>query len=289
MNRSDFYKENVDFSNITIINIGTGNSLLPLELQKANFKRVISIDFEQSVIEAMKKYENEVLKWQCVDVSTSDYLNLSNQLDNDSVKILLDKAFLDAYISHDSGESVEMIKDKAKLYLKNSISLLNVGDIFIIISLLQPYIIKEIIRNMFGENILIDVYPIVNSIIPSNNGLKLIPYVIAIYKIDYQIENKYRCRIYGISGVPSQHFSIFNLLKVVNEIQFSYYTFSIAKNFNPGKMIIFHVDSSNSDISYSLMIYDTKAFNSIVKKSKDSLKSAVVIVPPVTKYSNLGI
>lgn len=57
-------------SNPSILHLGCGNSLLPEDLHKRNYKDQTSIDFSEVVIRDMKaKYEGfEGLRWEVMDV-----------------------------------------------------------------------------------------------------------------------------------------------------------------------------------------------------------------------------
>lgn len=139
------------------------------------FERVVSVDFSPVAVEEMSALWPELpsLQWKCLDV-TSD--TLQTEFGNESFDVVLDKGFLDAYISVDDerlpdqnnykvcgdrpekgsqshfvpsertpGSGTYDYRKAANDYFCAVMDLLCEGGSFVLISLCEDYILKELV------------------------------------------------------------------------------------------------------------------------------------------------
>ncbi|KAL8454609.1 hypothetical protein Emed_000330 [Eimeria media] len=93
-----------------ILHVGCGNSCLPKELYDEGYKRIVNVDFSPVVIEEMKARYSQFpsLEWRCLDVRGRGLQEafLTPPQSSPPFDVILDKGFLDAYLSIDHEEAV---------------------------------------------------------------------------------------------------------------------------------------------------------------------------------------
>ncbi|GAW79272.1 hypothetical protein, conserved [Plasmodium gonderi] len=244
--------------NCLIINAGCGNSNLSYELLQDGFKNIVNIDYSDIVINKMKKKFGDKMEYVNIDMrNVEEFESLLEKLENERIKkkkidfkIFFDKAFLDAYISCEENEE-EVCKNNAKNYFSLIFKYLKKGDIFIIITLAQYYIIKEVIRNVYNEDIMLDVYPFL--IKQNTSEFKYHPFLFSFYKA-HKDKKKFTTNFVNLeTGINN----VISLWKLPNEINETRENLNI-HIFKKGKRIILDIFNKNlNKCDYNVIVYDS--------------------------------
>ncbi|GAB64757.1 S-adenosyl-L-methionine-dependent methyltransferase [Plasmodium cynomolgi strain B] len=172
--------------NCLVINLGCGNSHLSYELFQDGFRNIVNLDYSDVVIHKMKQKFGDKMEFLNIDISNAEQFDhVLNNLEEESqkkkvdYKIFFDKAFLDAYISCEQNEE-EICKRNAKSYFSLVFKHMNKGDLFLVITLAQYYIIKEVVRNVYHEDIMLEVFPFFLK--HNTSEFKYHPFVFAFYR-----------------------------------------------------------------------------------------------------------
>ena len=119
-----------------VLNIGCGNSKMSYEMTKTTFKKVISIDFSQVVIDQMKelyRYNNN-LEWYTMDCTKMSF-------EDKTLDVVFDKGTIDAlFCSEDPFDSIINTLEETFRVLKYS-------GLFILISFGKPKDRKHIFES----------------------------------------------------------------------------------------------------------------------------------------------
>ncbi|KAF5153352.1 Spermine/spermidine synthase family protein [Theileria parva strain Muguga] len=262
-----------NFKDSIVVNVGCGNSNLSEVLIEDGFKTVYNLDFSQQVLDEMKAKSNGRGIFLNVDVSKKEYIDFGVMLNKkypNIPKIIVDKAFMDAFISIDDSESRELIRSRSKAYLENTLNMMNCDDVFIIISVSQDYVVTELIRNMLMKDLFIDIYPLFSE---SDRKAHMIQFMYSIYKFDKgdKIERK-QCKMVDMPNMPCEYFELGQLLKKVKMAKTALYLGPTIKKHTPGRRLAFDIFPSNqSDTCFTVVVYDSKV--------KNKRENACIIVP----------
>ncbi|CAL4094377.1 unnamed protein product, partial [Meganyctiphanes norvegica] len=124
--------------NDKILVAGCGNSTISADLYKVGIKDIINADISEIVIKQMEeKYRDSCpdMKWLKMDLTASSF-------EDGEFSCVLDKGTLDALMTDDSQQVVELI-DK---YFSEINRILRIGGRYVCISLLQEHIIAHVVR-----------------------------------------------------------------------------------------------------------------------------------------------
>lgn len=124
-------------TNDKILIAGCGNSTISADLYKIGIKDIVNADISEIVIKQMEeKYRESCpdMKWLKMDLTASSF-------EDGHFSCVLDKGTLDALMTDDSPQVVELI-DK---YLSEMNRVLRVGGRYVCISLLQEHIIAHVV------------------------------------------------------------------------------------------------------------------------------------------------
>ncbi|KAL8428936.1 hypothetical protein ACSSS7_006890 [Eimeria intestinalis] len=178
-----------------ILHVGCGNSSLPKELYDEGYQRIVNVDFSPVVIEEMKARYSQFpsLEWRCLDVRGRGLQEafLSSPEAGPPFDVILDKGFLDAYLSIDHEEAVLSegtpqggrqgssplphgegqpekgspkknsydYRKAAAEYFEAVLEVLTEGGSFVLISLAQDYVLKEFVRFFLTRKVKVEVFP----------------------------------------------------------------------------------------------------------------------------------
>ncbi|KAL8272224.1 hypothetical protein Esti_003889 [Eimeria stiedai] len=182
-----------------ILHVGCGNSCLPKELYDEGYKRIVNVDFSSVVIEEMKARYSQFpsLEWRCLDVRGRGLQQafLGSPGAAPPFDVILDKGFLDAYLSIDHEEAVLSegspqgttphgaafpeqqeradsgfpkenpydYRKAAAEYFEAVLEVLRDGGSFVLVSLAQDYVLKEFVRCFLTRKVKVEVFPCRNS------------------------------------------------------------------------------------------------------------------------------
>ncbi|SOV11283.1 conserved Plasmodium protein, unknown function [Plasmodium sp. gorilla clade G2] len=202
-------------------------------------------------------------------------INCENNIKNDDIfynkydyKIFFDKAFLDSYLSCEKNEE-DICKKNAENYFSHIFKYMKIGDLFLIVTLSQYYILKEIIRNIYNQNVKLEIFPFV--IKKHTNEYTLHPFLFAIYKTENNKTNDYCAHFINIQNNDIKEISIW---KIPQEIRKTRENINL-NIFKKGKRIILDIYNQNTNLcDYNIIVYDSNV------EQKNSKYNTVVIVIP---------
>lgn len=163
-----------DLSEVKILVPGCGDSLMS-EQMASEFKclNVKSVDFEEDTLKRMQERQSEPQKQGRLEYEQMDITEMSYK--DDTYDAVVDKALLDAICT--DGGVLTMIKvtkyfEEVKRVLKRK------GGQFLIVSLLQDFVLDAILAHFSGEK-QIDVDPIIQT--DWQKKSKLVPFLVTVY------------------------------------------------------------------------------------------------------------
>ncbi|CRG98580.1 conserved Plasmodium protein, unknown function [Plasmodium relictum] len=264
-NYSNYNDEKVNLSlksinkNCILINLGCGNSNISYEFFEDGFQNILNLDYSEVVIEKMHNKYGDKMRFINIDISNTEAFD--KELENlkrekiknkNDYKIFFDKAFLDAYLSCEENEE-DVCKKNAKNYFSVIFKYLDIGDIFIIITLAQNYIIKEVVRNIYNQNIKLEIFPFL--IKKNTNQFKYHPFVFAFYKSNEK--NDFTAKFINLK----KNINVISIWKLPQEIKQTQEHLDL-HIFKKGKRIT--LDIFNQKINkceYNIIIYDSNNLN----------------------------
>ncbi|KYO02074.1 hypothetical protein PRSY57_0406700 [Plasmodium reichenowi] len=183
-------------------------------------------------------------------------------------KIFFDKAFLDSYLSCEKNEE-DICKKNAQNYFSHIFKYMKIGDLFLIVTLCQYYIIKEIIRNIYNENVKLEIFPYL--IKQHTNEFTLHPFLFAFYKTSKKKKNDYSAQFINIHNNDIKEISIWKIPQEIKKIREN-----ININiFKKGKRIILDIYNQNTNLcDYNIIVYDSKLEQKTIKYN-----TVVIVVP----------
>ncbi|KJP87049.1 hypothetical protein AK88_03335 [Plasmodium fragile] len=268
--------------NCLLINLGCGNSHLSYELFQDGFSNIVNLDYSDVVIHKMKKKFGDKMEFLNIDISNSEQFdNVLYKLDEESqkkkkkvdYKIFFDKAFLDAYISCEQNEE-EICKRNAKSYFSTVFKHMNKGDLFIIITLAQYYIIKEVVRNVYHEDIMLEVFPFFLK--HNTSEFKYHPFVFAFYRIP-KGSKKFQAYIVNPEKGTRNVISLWKLPSEINETRGNL-NLHIFKKGKRRVLDIYNTRLNRCD--YNVVVYD-----SYIERA--TYNTVVVVVPLGYEFHSL--
>lgn len=139
-----------------ILNLGCGNSPMPIEMLKEGFNRIVNIDISPSVIQQMKERYKQELKaeWISMDCTKLEF-------SDNSFDAVIEKGTIDALVcKNDKGNSINQL-------LKESFRVLRNGGIFISISFGKPSLRLNYFREANLNWLVLDPVEIPKIMIPN--------------------------------------------------------------------------------------------------------------------------
>ncbi|OEH80533.1 methyltransferase domain-containing protein [Cyclospora cayetanensis] len=310
-----------------LLHVGCGNSTLPRELYEEGYKRIVNIDFSPVVIEEMKARFAALpsLEWRCLDVRGKGlqeaFLGPPGGSGPPPFDIVLDKGFLDAFISIDHEEALLAktgpsgvppagmpaegtsegsrsakvspastpydYKKAASEYFEAVMEVLKEGGSYILISLLQDYLLKEFVRFFLTRHVTVEIFPCRTGD-PKMQGSafagRLQPFLIRVKKeappsggalgVTPQVPT---CTMAGTPGREGpETFPLWELTKHVAAVSRWFALDALARSQSPGKRAILHVGGGGGPFARcSVAVYDTTN-QAHAKKGK----TAALLVPP---------
>ncbi|CAA9986502.1 S-adenosyl-L-methionine-dependent methyltransferase, putative [Plasmodium knowlesi strain H] len=266
--------------NCQLINLGCGNSHLSYELFQDGFRNIVNLDYSDVVIQKMKKKFGDKMEFLNVDISNGEQFdNVLYKLEEEAqkkkvdYKIFFDKAFLDAYISCEKNEE-EICKRNAKSYFSLVFKHLNKGDLFIVITLAQYYIIKEVVRNVYHEDIMLEVFPFFLK--QNTSEFKYHPFVFAFYRT-HRGGNKFQA--YFINAEMGTR-NVISLWKLPNEINSTRANLNL-HIFKKGKRRVLDIYNTRLNrCDYNVVVYDSFT-------ERATYNTVVVVVPLGYEFHSL--
>ncbi|OII73178.1 SAM dependent methyltransferase [Cryptosporidium ubiquitum] len=264
--RSELYKR--------ILHVGCGNSTLPAKLYDEGFKDITNIDFSSQVIDLMreKNKSKKGLEWICMDIEKDfgKYVDKEENLGN--FDVIIDKGFLDAYLSDNTSKNSSSSKTKASDYLASSMRLLVPNGRYILVTLGQEYVAKALTMEFYNKGLDIIVEPLVEI-----KDSKFLPYYIEIInKKDTQSTNKtfFRFKGAGVDEIyTSEDQCIWTLAKRLKELSAMYWNNKYIGDFMPGEIKEYQLNIKESRNSFFITVYDT------ISKKKNKQLTVGLLVP----------
>ncbi|KMZ82654.1 hypothetical protein PVIIG_02440 [Plasmodium vivax India VII] len=258
--------------NCLLINLGCGNSHLSHELFQDGFRNIVNIDYSDVVIKKMKKKFGEKMQFLNIDLSNAKQFDralakLEEEAQEKRVdyKIFFDKAFLDAYISCDQNEE-EICRRNAESYFSLVFKHLKKGDLFLVITLAQYYIIKEVVRNVYREQIMLEVFPFL--IKQNTSEFKYHPFVFAFYRTD-KGGKKFEAKMVNPEMGTSHVISLWKLPSEINETRGNLNLHIFKK----GKRTVLDIYNKKLNrCDYNVVVYDSFT-------ERATYNTVVVVVP----------
>ncbi|EUD65048.1 hypothetical protein C922_04559 [Plasmodium inui San Antonio 1] len=266
--------------NCLLINLGCGNSHLSYELFQDGFRNIVNLDYSDVVIQKMKQKFGDKMDFINIDMSNAEkFDHVLYKLEEESkkkkvdYKIFFDKAFLDAYISCERNEE-EICKRNAKSYFSLVFKHLKKGDLFIVITLAQYYIIKEVIRNVYHEDIMLEVFPFFLK--QNRSDFKYHPFVFAFYRTD-KGGKKFQAYFINPEMGTSNAISLWKLPSEINETRGNL-NLHIFKKGKRRVLDIYNTKLNRCD--YNVVVYDSCL-------ERATYNTVVVVVPLGYEFHSL--
>ncbi|KAH8739396.1 2 SAM dependent methyltransferase [Cryptosporidium ryanae] len=261
-----------------IAHIGCGSSRLGAELYDRGFRNIVNIDFSKEVIEEMSK-ENQGrsgMRWLCMDVEKEFADYVSDEGNFGQFDVILDKGFLDAFLSSSTSDSKSMTKSRE--YVKQSLNLLKTGGKYVLITLGQEYVSKALSLNLYDTGCEIVVEPLVKI-----KGTKYLPYYIEITKKkqsnEFGSDKKPSFVLRGAEifssaddNISKRELSIWNLSKRLKELSVMYWDNKYIGLFSPGEIREYQLNSNESK-SFFITVYDS------INSNKNDKPTVGLLVP----------
>ncbi|KAL5368157.1 2 SAM dependent methyltransferase [Cryptosporidium parvum] len=247
-----------ELDNKRILHVGCGNSTLPAKLYDEGFTDITNIDFSSQIIELMreKNKSREGLKWVCMDIEKDfgDYVEKAENLGK--FDTIIDKGFLDAYLSDSTSENGLSSRKKSTDFLNSSINLLAPNGRYILITLGQEYVAKALTMGLYNKGLEVIVEPLVGI-----KDSKFLPYYIEIInKSDFQNFEKsfFRFRGSGTEEICSAEGQcIWTLAKRLKELSAMFWNNKYIGDFMPGEIKEYQLNIKESKNSLFITVYDT--------------------------------
>ncbi|SOV74108.1 conserved Plasmodium protein, unknown function [Plasmodium sp. gorilla clade G3] len=293
---NEFYEDgfqhiiNIDYSEVVLENMrkkyGRKMKFINIDLNNSeefdNFLKNIDYEWEKENNHNNNHNNNiiindEIDRYKMNMEEPNDYHNIAyeknkkkknifyNQYD---YKIFFDKAFLDSYLSCEQNEE-DICKKNAQNYFSHIFKYMKIGDLFLIVTLCQYYIIKEIIRNIYNENIKLEIFPFL--IKKHTNEFTLHPFLFAFYKTENNKKNDYSAYFINKHNNYIKEISIW---KIPQEILKTRENINL-NIFKKGKRIILDIYNKNTNLcDYNIILYDANIERKIIKYN-----TVVIVVP----------
>ncbi|KAK2197191.1 bifunctional S-adenosyl-L-methionine-dependent methyltransferase superfamily/P-loop containing nucleoside triphosphate hydrolase [Babesia duncani] len=249
------YRTEIQREDVTIINVGCGNSVLPRDLHSSGFRRIYNLDFSEVVLNKMKtQYAELDLEWVYMDVSSASYKDFLDNVSPCTPMVIVDKAFFDSYISLDDKTNNTSIRERAKHYLTNTFACLKPEDVFIMVTLGQDYVISELVRNILLKKLHVDIYPMGHGSVTKSH---LVHFIFCIYPEKNEASSTEQVTLYSKRGTIQ-----LNACKMAHHIsqeRLAVYLGPNIRKYTPGQRLTFDlIPSEDSNLHFNASIYDVK-------------------------------
>ncbi|KAK9172110.1 Methyltransferase domain protein [Cryptosporidium meleagridis] len=244
--------------NKRILHVGCGNSTLPAKLYDEGFTDITNIDFSSQIIELMREQNKSKkgLEWICMDIEKDfgDYVEKAENLGQ--FDAIIDKGFLDAYLSESTSENGLSSRKKSTDFLNSSINLLAPNGRYILITLGQEYVAKALTLGLYNKGLDVIVEPLVGI-----KDSKFLPYYIEIIKkSDFRNVDKsfFRFRGSGTEEIcTAEGECIWTLAKRLKELSAMFWNNKYIGDFVPGEIKEYQLNIKESKNSLFITVYDT--------------------------------
>jgi len=264
-----------------ILMLGCGNSLMSEQMYDAGYSQITSIDYSEKTIAKMDARKKD----RKLAYSVMDITNL--KFPNDSFDAVIDKATLDAMMTDETVDCIELVH---KMW-DNAIKVLANKGKYICITLLQQHILSKVLSYFLNGNFnphysdrafIMRVY---EAEIDPTNPERHIPFVLVLEqtKLDpaqptsAKIKEMFSKTVYYISNGKMESLTIDGLIMRVKERQMYGYVTYQSQSFQKGQRFKIECYDPNSKLQipkYILTVVDAKKDK--VLKSK---KVGVFIAP----------
>ncbi|CBZ51554.1 Spermine/spermidine synthase family protein,related [Neospora caninum Liverpool] len=285
-----------------ILHVGCGNSELAAELVEDGYTSIVNVDFSPVVISSMRRRFRHLgpsLEWECLDVRGGA---LAKTFGTEAFDVVLDKGFLDAYISRDqdhaSSSNCETSEEKtskwdyreeAQVYLHSVLKVLKPGGVYILITLAQDYLAKELVRSLHAAPLAnVKIYPLSHQ---SSAPSSPLPYLLAFTKRCFSASEEsapasrpvkgqapLACTVVAKSlGTANETFAIWELPKRIVAINKWRFFQSAIHHYQPGSRstVSVHRQKQGDDgAAYSIAVYDRVSQETVEEKKKKNGKKA---------------
>lgn len=265
-----------------VINVGCGNSMLPFKLFELGYTTIYNIDFCSKVLDEMRAKDHKgSMNWLQIDVSKDAYGDLGSYICNKfqgRPKVVIDKAFLDAYVSVGEGESLDVVRERAKSYIGTTLSFMAGDDVFLIFSLAQDYVVAELVRNLLFKDVYLDIYPLYKS---DASKAHLVQFLFVIYKrpagssCDKPSVRRKQCLMAELPNLPFEEFEVGSLPKRIRVAKGALYLAPNIQEYSPGRRLTFDIYPKDlqSQVCFTAALYDC------VNAGNAQIYTAAIIVP----------
>lgn len=244
-----------------ILHVGCGNSALPARLHDEGFVNITNIDFSSRVIDLMreKNKSRRGLEWVCMDIEREfgEYVERAENLGR--FDAIIDKGFLDAYLSDGVSEGGSSSRDKAAKYLASSMRLLAPGGKYILVTLGQEYMAKALAMGLYDKSLEIVVEPLVEI-----RDSKFLPYYIEMVNRGGDLSSRgpggafFRFRGAGAEeACGSGSHSIWTLARRLKELSAIHWNSRHVGDFAPGEIKEYQLSGKEPRNSFFITVYDT--------------------------------
>ncbi|KAH6651300.1 S-adenosyl-L-methionine-dependent methyltransferase [Chaetomium tenue] len=128
--------------NPVILHLGSGDSVIPLELDSRGYRPQICVDFSSKIVETMAERHRDRpgIEWRCMDVR-----NMVDIADK-SIGVAFDKGTLDAMVHGSPWSPPPEVRENTAKYLAEVHRVLSDDGIFLYVTFRQPHFMRSLLN-----------------------------------------------------------------------------------------------------------------------------------------------